>query len=463
MKVKFFLSISLTVSLLSLIFIFQSCNRQNEIKKNPTFSEDIAPIIFKNCSPCHRPGKAGPFSLLTYKDVLKKAKTILKVTQSRYMPPWPADASYTHFVGEHVLKEDEIELIKRWIENDCPSGDLSHLPPPPQFPEGSMLGKPDLVVKMREAFLIKGDNKDRFMVIKIPYEIPHDTFIRAIEFVPGNRKLLHHMNGHLIAYDENKKKNIFEGPDVVNRDSAGTLEESYKAISLLNDDGSYPLLIPSVSNYLPGVETTFYPDGIGGWQLKKKGAFLMRDVHYGPSPVDAQDQSYFNVFFTDKPPVRPTIETQLGTLGISDIIPPLVIPADSIKTFITRAVIQNDISLITINPHMHLLGKSFWAYAVKPGGDTIRLIRIPKWDFRWQYFYTFPKMLKIPRGTTITVVGVYDNTKKNPNNPYFPPREISGKNGSMKTTDEMFQFIMTFVPYLPGDENMSLEGKINGR
>jgi hypothetical protein len=441
------------------IFFSVGCHRENGVKENPTFAEDIAPVIFKNCSPCHRTGEAGPFPLLTYQDVLKKAKTIKKVTQLHYMPPWPADASYTHFIGERVLKDDEIELIKKWIDNGCPAGDLSKLPQQPEFSKGSMLGKPDLVVKMREPFKIKGDNKDKFMVIKIPYEIPNDTFVRAIEFVPGNRKLLHHMNGHIIEYDV-KKKNIFEGPDMVNRDSFPTLDESYKAIHLLNDDGSYPVLIPSVSNYLPGIQPVVYPDGIGTWKLKKKGAFLMRDIHYGPSATDAEDQSYFNIFFTDRAPVRPTMETQLGTLGISDIVPPLVIPADSIKTFVTKAVIQNDISLITINPHMHLLGKTFWAYAIKPDGDTIRLIRIPKWDFRWQYCYTFPKMLKIPRGTTITVVGVYDNTTKNPNNPFFPPREISGKDGSMKTTDEMFQFIMTFVPYEKGDENINLESAV---
>jgi copper type II ascorbate-dependent monooxygenase-like protein len=462
MKIKKAVSVIAPVIFLSLLFFSESCHHQNEIKKNPTFSEDIAPVIFKNCSPCHHPGEAGPFSLLTYQDVLKKAKTVMLVTQARYMPPWPADASYTHFTGERVLTDDEIEIIKRWVENDCPPGDPARLPAQPVFPEGSMSGKPDLVVKMREPYVIKGDNKDRFMVIKIPYEIAHDTFIRAIEFVPGNRQLLHHMNGHLIAYEGDKKKNIFEGPDIVNRDSAGTLEESYKAINLLNDDGSYPELIPSVSNHLPGVQPVIYPEGIGGWVLKKKGAFLMRDIHYGPSAVDAQDQSYFNIFFAAQRPARPTMETQLGTLGISDIVPPLVIPADSIKTFTTRAVIQNDISLLAINPHMHLLGKSFWAYAIKPGGDTIRLIKIPKWDFRWQYCYTFPKMLKIPKGTTITVVGVYDNTVKNPNNPFFPPREITGKNGSMRTTDEMFQFIMTFLPYNPGDENISLEGKVAG-
>ncbi|MEO5571104.1 MAG: cytochrome c [Bacteroidia bacterium] len=463
MKKIFFFNILAWIGFACAIFIAESCNQHKEIKKNPTFTEDIAPLVFKNCSPCHHPGEAGPFSLLTYQDVLKKAKTIMLVTQARYMPPWPADAAYTHFIGERVLTDPEIEMIKTWVENGCPPGDVSKLPPQPQFPKGSMLGKPDLVLKMQEPYLIKGDNKDRFMVIKIPYEIPNDTFIRVIEFVPGNRQLLHHMNGHIVQYNDDNKKNIFEGPYSINRDSAGTLDQSYKAISLLNDDGSYPLLTPSVSNHLPGVQPVIYPEGIGGWRIKKKGAFLLRDIHYGPSAVDAEDQSYFNIFFTDKPPVRPTMETQLGTLGISDIIPPLVIPADSVKTFTTRAVIQNDISLITINPHMHLLGKSFWAYAIKPDGDTIRLIRIPKWDFRWQYFYTFPKMLKIPKGTAVIVEGVYDNTVKNPNNPFFPPREISGKNGSMRTTDEMFQFIMTFLPYSPGDENISLEGRVGSK
>lgn len=438
---------------------FSQCRPAMKPEKQVTFSEDIAPIVFKNCSPCHRPDEAAPFSLLTYQDVLKKAKTIMLVTGSRYMPPWPADPSYSHFIGERRLSDEEIAMIQDWVLNDCPPGDPAKLPPVPEFPANSMLGKPDLVIKMREPYFIKGDNKDRFMVIKIPYEMAHDTFIRAIEYVPGNRKLVHHMNGHIVQYDT-KRRDPFAGMDIINRDSAGTLEESYRAINLLNDDGSYPVLTPSVSNHLPGVQTVVYPTGIGGYKMNKKGAILMRDIHYGPSPVDAEDQSYFNIFFADKPPVRSTMETQLGTLGISDIVPPLVIPADSVKTFTTKAVIENDISLITINPHMHLLGKTFWAFAIKPGGDTIPLIKIPRWDFRWQYFYTYPKMLKIPKGSTIYALGEFDNTVKNPNNPFFPPREISGTNGSMRTTDEMFQLILTFLPYQNGDENIGLESKI---
>jgi hypothetical protein len=439
------------------LLMAQGCKPAARIKENPTFAEDIASIIFKNCAPCHRPGEAGPFPLLTYEDVKKKAKTIAAVTKARYMPPWPADPAYSHFAGERVLSGDEIQLIQNWVTNGSPAGDPARLPPQPQFAKESAYGKPDLVVKMHEPLRIPGDNMDRFMVIKIPYEIPEDTFVRAIEFVPGNRKLIHHMNGHIVAYDE-KKKDPFEGPYIVNRESLRTLEESYDAIRLLNDDGSYPDLIRSVANYLPGgVSPAGYPEGIGGWTLTRKGAFLMRDVHYGPSPVDTEDQSYFNVFFTNKAPSRPTMEMQLGTLGISEIVPPLIIPPNVVKTFTTKTVIDQDISLLTVNPHMHLLGKSFEAFAATPDGRTIPLIKIPRWDFRWQYFYTFPRMVRIPKGSTIAAIGVYDNTISNPNNPFSPPRVVIGTNGSMRVTDEMFQLILTYIPYQPGDENISLE------
>jgi hypothetical protein len=440
-----------------LVLVLQGCNSSIRIKENPTFAEDIAPIVFKNCAPCHRPGEPGPFSLLTYDDVKRKAKTIAIVTQSRYMPPWPADPTYSHFLGERVLSDAQIETIKRWVANDTPAGDLAKLPPLPDFAHGSHFGKPDMVVKMREPLKLPGDNSDRFLVIKIPYEMPQDRFVRAIEFVPGSPKLIHHMNGHVVQYDD-KKKDPFEGPDIVARDAVPTLEGSYNAIHLLNDDGSYPELLSSVANYLPGaVSPPGYPNGIGGWTLKRKGAFLMRDIHYGPSPVETVDQSYFNVFFTDKPPQRPTKEMQLGTLGISEIIPPLIIPPNEIKTFTTKTVTEEDISVLTVNAHMHLLGKSFKAFAATPDGRTIPLINIPKWNFRWQYFYTFPMMVKIPKGSTIAAIGVYDNTADNINNPFSPPREVIGTNGSMRVTDEMFQLIMKYVPYQPGDENISLD------
>jgi hypothetical protein len=216
-------------------------------------------------------------------------------------------------------------------------------------------------------------------------------------------------------------------------------------------------MVKSIVNYLPGVIAQQYPDGIGGWKVNRKNAFVLADLHYGPSEVDTWDSSYINIFYAKSTPKRPLKEFQMGTLGISPIVPPLVIPPGKVSSYTTSLYISNPISIVTINPHMHLLGKSFKAYALTAEKDTIRLINIPKWNFNWQFFYTFKKMIKIPTGSTIIVEGVFDNTDSNPFNPFNPPQTVRDNNGSMRTTDEMFQFIVNFLPYQEGDENISLE------
>ncbi|HQV01025.1 MAG TPA: hypothetical protein PLO59_07690, partial [Bacteroidia bacterium] len=414
-------------------------------------------IIYKNCSNCHRPNQSGPFSLLSYSDCRNKAATIKYTVETRFMPPWPADYTYQHYIGEKYLTVAEINRICNWVDDGALMGDSDKIPAPPHFYAHSMLGKPDLVVKATP-FFIKGDKHERFIMMKIPFENVADTFIRAIEFVTNNKKLVHHVNGHLLNYLPHQTTNLYKPPFVIDRDTAYEIAESFHNLNLTANDGSEPAFIGSVTNYLPGMETLIFPDGIGTYKVNKHAALLLRDIHYGATTVDTWDASYFNLFYADKPPKRPTIERQLGTLGISQITPPLVVRPNKIDTFRTQATLPVDISLLTINPHMHLIGKSFWAYAVKPNGDTIPIIRIPKWDFRWQYFYTFKTMLKIPKGATIYVVGVYDNTANNPNNPFYPPREIREPvGGNMKTTDEMFQLIMTYLPYQKGDENISLQ------
>ncbi|MBT8195150.1 MAG: hypothetical protein KJO64_01885, partial [Bacteroidia bacterium] len=395
-----------------------------------------------------------------YAEVKRKAKTIRRVTQSGFMPPWPADPAYRHFVDEKYLSEEEKNLIAEWDEQGTPEGNSANKTELPTFTKGTALGEPDLVVAMKEEYLIKGNNLDNFLWIKLPFEIEQDTFIRAIEFVPGNRKLVHHMNGHLISYKEpEKKKIVSEGKHWVNSEFVSSQEKLFEEMKIPNDDGSYPTLTPLVSSYLPGMLPTVYPEGIGGYKIYQKGAFLLRDMHYGPTPVDATDLSYFNIYYDKGPPKRPTLELQMGTLGISDVVPPLVIPPDTVMTFHSTAVIKHDISLLTLNPHMHLLGKKFLAYAVTSSNDTIPLIKIDEWDFRWQYNYTFEKMLRIPAGSSIRVEGTFDNTVSNPNNPHNPPQEVKERDGSMRTTDEMFQFIFTFLEYKPGDEQIALKAK----
>lgn len=441
--------------ILYVLFSFLIGCATDQPKEKVTFNQDIAPILYKNCSPCHHPGSAGPFNLLTYEDAVKHAQTIAISIKTRFMPPWPADPDYVHFREEKRLTTEEIALIDSWIASGMEEGDNKDKIPTPTFPSGSAIGTPDYSVSLPTRFLLAGDNKDRFMMMKVPIELNSDTFVKVIEIIPENKKLVHHINGHLVQYDDGKKKNIRGGLSSVDTELHDK-SSAYQLLDLPNDDGTYPLLTPSVTNYLPGVEPSVYPEGIGGYRIKKKSVLLLDNIHYGPTPIDTSDRTTFNFFFMKKAPERPTREFILGTSGISPIVPPLIIAPGKIQTFTTRYTLPETISLLTINPHMHLLGTSFKAYGLTPTNDTIRLIRIPKWDFRWQYFYTFEKMVVLPAGTTIVVEGVFDNTENNPLNPFHPPQTVAEREGSMRTTDEMFQLICTYLPYKKGDENISL-------
>ena len=425
-----------------------------------TFSEHVAPIVHRECTPCHRPGQPGPFSLISYQDVASRGALVVGMTGSKRMPPWPADPTYSSFRDERVLTEREIRLLEAWLEGGLQVGDSTAIPAPPPVADSSFLGTPDVVVPMLTPYVVPGDSTDRFLIIKIPFELPRDTVARAIEFVPGNRSVVHHMNSHLIRYRSGARADVFSGAAYVedpsnNRDQLETLD-------IVNDDGSFPNIRSSVANYLPGALPTVYPKGIGGIRLTKKGAFLINEMHYGPTTEAASDQSYFNIFYSSGGPQRLVDAFILGTAGISKIVPPLQIPPDSVTAYHTQYTLGVPISVLTVNPHMHLLGRSMTAFAVTPSQDTIPLIRIPRWDFRWQYFYTYRTPVVLSAGSTIHVDAVFDNTAANPLNPFSPPQMVSDKTRGMKTSDEMMQFIMMFMEYRPGDEDIRLDEDSGG-
>lgn len=464
MSSKYFLPLCLCISVM-----LTACGGAEEsgtetlsesLPANVTFSEHIAPIIYKNCTPCHRPNSAGPFAFTNYDEVRAKAKTIVKVTRSRFMPPWPADPSYTSFKGERVLTDMEIALIGKWVEQDCPIGNAQAIPSPPNYPIGSQVGVPDLVISFPDIAL-KGNNTDQFFLVKVPYEMEEARFVKTIEFIPGNKKLAHHMNANLILFDPLKKKNVFSGEKVIPTDLTESAQAVQTAMDNYQDDGSLPQLQALVCNYLPGVSPSLYPSGIGGFAMPAKGAFFINDYHFGPSAkAEIDSGSHFNIFFADTPPERPTYEILLGSLGVSPVVPALIIPPGEVKTFTIDYQVQETMSLLTVNPHMHLIGKTFKAFAITPKQDTIPLIHIPKWDFRWQYFYTYKKVVVIPAGSRIHVEATFDNTENNINNPNHPPQVIidrAGRFDSMKSTNEMLQLILSYMAYKPGDENLSLE------
>ena len=390
-----------------------------------------------------------------YHDVAKRAKMIAHVTKTGYMPPWPADTEYSHFIGEKTLTEEQKIILQEWYFQGVLPGDTAGFVNYKYANKlKSTLGEPDLVVKMDKPFFIPGDNKDRFMVAKFPFTLASDTNIRLVEFVPDNKQLVHHVNAHLLTYNDSKDSHL-EFVPFVNGENH-TDSSAFIALNIPTEKGVFPNLNPSIANYLPGVEPFIYPDGIGGARLTKQSAILVKDFHFGPSPKDDWDNSYFNIYFDEEKPKRPLQELIVGTQGVSPVKPPLVIAPNEEKTFTSEYRIAQDISVLTLNPHMHLIGKEFKAYAVLPIGDTIPLIKIKDWNFRWQYFYTFPQIVHLPKETLIKVEAIFDNTLNNMDNPFNPPQFIMGKNGSMKTTDEMLQLIITYLPYQKGDEFIKL-------
>ncbi len=440
-------------------FIFNSCNYSNKNEK--ANYQDIAPIVHQKCAVCHRPEQAGPFSLLTYSDIKQHANKIRFVIENNIMPPWPADTSYSRFANELVLTKEEKEKIISWIKNHCPAGDTTKINTT-EWSKKINYRKPDLVIYFQKPVYINGNGSDHFFVVKMPYQLDKDTFVQYVEFVPHQKKIIHHVNGHLLRYDEKRKFNYYQGSTYAEEPIENYIQ-TYKTMGLTYLDTKnqspknlLPLLIPNTIYYLPGFLPLFYKNNIGGFFLPKKGVFFINDIHYGPTHRACYDSSYLNVYFAPNRPERYVYEGQMGTNGMSKIQPPLVISPNTIQTFTTTLLIPADISILAVNPHMHLLGQSFITFAITPFKDTIPLVKIPRWNFNWQYYYIYKKPVVIPRNSLIVAIGTYNNTSKNLYNPNYPPIEVKEGDGfhSMKTTDEMFQFFFQYMIYKQGDDTL---------
>jgi hypothetical protein len=159
-----------------------------------TFSKSIAPIVFDHCAPCHRPGEAAPFSLLTYSDVRKHGTQIAQVTHQRYMPPWMPEPGHGDFAGSPRLSDQQIELLARWVAQGMPEGDPADLPQAPHFTQGWQLGPPDLIVRMTQVYHLPANQGDVFRNFVLPVDLKETRYVRAFELRPGNKRVVHHAN-----------------------------------------------------------------------------------------------------------------------------------------------------------------------------------------------------------------------------------------------------------------------------
>lgn len=405
--------------------------------------ENVSNIIYNKCSVCHRAGEVGPMSLTTYEEVSQWANTIKEVTAIRYMPPWKPDPSYSRFLDETHLEDEDIQLIADWVDGGILRGDPSKEAAFPEFPEGSALGEPDLVLSFAESYTHKGNNDDEYRWFVLPTGLTEDKIVKAVEFRPGNRQIVHHS----LVFEDTK--------GIARAQDEKTEEYGYQGFgSFAGGESSNLELLTAkqFQGYTPGSRARFYPDGIG--QVLKAGADLAVQLHYAPWPKDEIDSSTVNIFFADD-------SEQINRSIQSHIMVPLpgvlvnrnffILPEEEIE-FHGIWDVPKDISLVGIAPHMHLLGKDWTVYIERPDGSIENLIHIPDWDFNWQGSYYFPKYKIAPQGSKIHAFASYDNRSSNPNNPNSPPQIVSW---GERTTDEMYYLPLLYTDYQSGDEDIS--------
>ena len=385
----------------------------------PTFNKDIAPILYEHCATCHRPGEVAPFSLLSYQDAARRAKTIAKVTERHVMPPWKAEPGYGHFANERRLSDDEIARIGAWVRAGAPEGDSHDKPALPAFPEGWQAGKPDRVLTLDGSYTVPADGPDQYRCFVVPTNSQQDAYVATAEFRPGNRRVVH----HAILY--------LDTTGAGRRLDAASPEPGYSCFG-------GPGFLPSgvVGGWAPGAMPSPRIDGVA--RLIPKNADIVIQVHYHPDGKLEHDQSTLGLTFANEPPTR-------GQAGIilrsRDIDIP---PGDSHYVVKASVTVPQDVDVAGITPHAHLICKDMKIKADLPDGTHVPLIWIKDWDFDWQGTYTYATPLHLPKGTRVSLEYTYDNSENNPRNPSDPPVRVTW---GEQTKDEMaLAFLHVLLP-----------------
>lgn len=426
---KSFLWISAHLCLSVAIFL----GLQARAAEPPTFAHDIAPLVYAKCAPCHHPGDAAPFSLLTYQDVRKRAAQIAAITQARYMPPWLPAHGYGDFEGDRSLTAQQIATIAAWVRAGAPEGPVNEIPPQPSFNPDWQLGKPDLVLQAQNAVDIPASGRDLYWNVIFTPNLPTRRWVRAIEIRPGIPRVVHHAN--LIIDRTGSAHRLEVAPG-----------KGFPGMDLVIDRSPFD----PEGNFLfwkPGSPPHVEPDGFA-WRLDP-GNELVLNLHLQPSGKEEHVRPSIGLYFTDKPATKFPLLVQLEDdqdLDIPAGAPDFVI-SDEFR-------LPLDTDVLAVYPHAHYLGKLLEAWAILPDGSRKWLIRIPAWDPNWQAVYYYRESVFLPHDSVIHMRYHYDNSAANPRNPNDPPKRVQAGN---QATDEMGHLWLQILPRGPGDRRRELQ------
>jgi hypothetical protein len=381
-----------------------------------TFSKDVAPIFYKKCATCHRPGEIAPMSLLTYRDARPWAKSIREKVVDGSMPPWHADMRYGSFKNDRRLSKTEANTIIDWVDAGAKEGNAKDLPPAPQFTQGWRIGKPDVVLAMAQEYNVPAQGVINYQYFLVPTRFTEDKWIQAAEVRPGNRAVVHHVIVFVV------------GPDALKQ-----------RLSLFRDGG-----VEGLVGAAPGEEGMILPDGVG--RLVKAGSILVFQMHYTPNGTAQKDRTSVGLIFSRKPIEKAASGGAPMNRRFS--IP----PGDDNYEVRSSYTFKEDSHIMSLMPHMHVRGKDFEYRLVRPDGTSNIILSVPRYNFNWQTRYEFKDPVAAPAGSRLECVAHFDNSAKNKWNP-DPTKTVRW---GPQTWEEM---MIGFVGFTVDNQNLKVTPK----
>jgi len=391
---------------------------------SPTFTKDVAPILYQKCAACHRPGELAPMSLLDYKTARPWAKAIREAVLTRKMPPWFADPRYGEFANDARLTQPEIDTVRAWVDGGAPEGNPQDLPVPPTFAEGWRYGKPDIVIDIGQDFLVPA-GKDLYQYFVVPTNFTEGKWIRAAQVLPGNRKLVHHAHVYVmtgaVAPPSDPSANRTAGKLGGFAEIENGLSRVRLDAPVINDACADDKSLPNLAGFEEGSLATMLPgkgpdvyDVFGDNSTAKyipPGAQLRFEIHYAKAGEAATDRTSVGLYLAPRPPEKPLKRVDLRNRFF-------LIPAGAASHEVKRCYyVEQDKLLVAVTPHMHFRGKDATYELVHADGRREILLAVPGYSFDWQLQYRFKTPVLMEKGSRMVVTFHYDNSIGNPANP----------------------------------------------
>ena len=406
----------------------------------PTFSKEVAPILYKNCAGCHRPGEIAPMSLLSYEQARPWAKSIREKVLSGQMPPWHAAAPRGTFANDRRLSDAEKNTLIAWVDAGAPQGDVKDLPAVPQFSEGWEIGKPDLVLSMPKPYDVPASGTIAYQFITIPTNFTEDKWVRAIELRPGNRRVVHHILAFVRESDKPAETPAFV--TVVPKMQRPPASRDGNAPQQGQREGPGTLIATTA----PGTNAMIFEPGSA---LKiPAGASIVFQMHYTANGKAATDQSSIGLVFAKGTPQR-----EIHTANFYN--PLLKVPAGAADQAVDCAIeFTEDTRITALFPHTHLRGKSWEYRLIDPEGQSQVVLSVPKYDFNWQTYYVFTTPLRARKGSRLEATAHYDNSV---NNQWNPDPKIDVRWGEQTWQEMQYSGITYYEDRAGGSESAALK------